>query len=344
MDLDNFIVLADDPIAKVIDKMDLNLRSIVFVVGKKRNLVGAISGGDLRRYIKNKKRLSGLAKDAMNSSPLKMPSHVAPPVILELMKRNCISTIPLVDEFNRLVQIAKMEDLSATLEPTLPVFLFAGGKGERLGELTKYKPKPLMEIGGVTILDTVINFYSQNGVDNFFIAVRYLADQIEEHLKKYDHEDITIKVFTEKDFQGTAGALAFIKDELSTPIIVSNSDIIIDTDLKAFTNAFYVGGLDILICATEHSYTVPFGVIEKNGESVNGVIEKPELDCEVACGLYILSPSVLALLEPGEYLDMPDLINNAIKIGLRVGTYLHKGMWLDIGTPAQLEFARRSGF
>ena len=115
MDLANFIVLADDPIAKVIDKMDLNLRSIVFVVGKKRNLVGAISGGDLRRYIKNKKRLSGLAKDAMNSSPLKMPSHVAPPVILELMKRNCISTIPLVDEFNRLVQIAKMEDLNATI-------------------------------------------------------------------------------------------------------------------------------------------------------------------------------------------------------------------------------------
>ena len=47
--------------------------------------------------------------------------------------------------------------------------ILAGGKGTRLSEETYFKPKPMVEIGGMPILWHIMKIYSAHGVNDFVI-------------------------------------------------------------------------------------------------------------------------------------------------------------------------------
>jgi len=59
-------------------------------------------------------------------------------------------------------------------------------------------------------------------------------------------------------------------------------------------------------------------------------------------------PRVLKHIEPGEYLDFPDLVLRLLDNGEKVSAYPGRGLWLDIGRPddyarAQELFAQEKG-
>ena len=56
-------------------------------------------------------------------------------------------------------------------------------------------------------------------------------------------------------------------------------------------------------------------------------------------GVYVLEPRLLRLIEPGVYLDFPDLVLHALAAGERVGSYRYDGLWLDIGRHEDYERA-----
>ena len=72
--------------------------------------------------------------------------------------------------------------------------ILCGGKGTRLGEETKKKPKPLVEIGGKPILWHIMKFYSSYGVKRFILALGYKGEKI----KKYFYPGIELE-FKEED-------------------------------------------------------------------------------------------------------------------------------------------------
>jgi NDP-mannose synthase len=51
----------------------------------------------------------------------------------------------------------------------------------------------------------------------------------------------------------------------------------------------------------------------------------------VSMGVYVAEPEVLDYVEPGSYLDVPDLIARLLGDGRPVGSFLYDGYWLDIG-------------
>ena len=59
----------------------------------------------------------------------------------------------------------------------------AGGYGKRLGEKTKNKPKPLVNVKGKPLLEHVFNNVEKLKVQNIFISVHYLKEQIHDFLK-----------------------------------------------------------------------------------------------------------------------------------------------------------------
>ena len=73
--------------------------------------------------------------------------------------------------------------------------------------------------------------------------------------------------------------------------------------------------------------------------SVSGFEEKPEIPYVVSMGVYVLEPAALDYIEPGAYLDLPDLVLRLLAEGRQVGSYLYDGYWLDIGRHEDYEKA-----
>ncbi|MCB1536965.1 MAG: NTP transferase domain-containing protein, partial [Rhodoblastus sp.] len=60
--------------------------------------------------------------------------------------------------------------------------VFAAGLGTRMRPITNHIPKPLVEIGGRTMLDHMLDRLAEGGVTRAIVNVHHLADQIETHL------------------------------------------------------------------------------------------------------------------------------------------------------------------
>jgi NDP-sugar pyrophosphorylase family protein len=76
-------------------------------------------------------------------------------------------------------------------------------------------------------------------------------------------------------------------------------------------------------------------------DRVVGFEEKPEIPFVVSMGVYILEPRTLDFIEPGERLDLPDLVLRLLEAGEQVGAYQFEGFWLDIGRHEDYEKAIR---
>lgn len=67
----------------------------------------------------------------------------------------------------------------------MDVVILCGGKGTRLSEETVYKPKPMVEIGGMPILWHIMKIYSYYGFERFILALGYKGDQIKQYFYNY---------------------------------------------------------------------------------------------------------------------------------------------------------------
>src|SRR5271166_2066856 len=70
------------------------------------------------------------------------------------------------------------------MSPSVPktAMVFAAGLGVRMRPITDALPKPLVKVGGRTLIDHCLDRLAENGVERAIVNVHWLADQIEAHL------------------------------------------------------------------------------------------------------------------------------------------------------------------
>ena len=102
--------------------------------------------------------------------------------------------------------------------------ILAAGRGVRMQPLTLTKPKPLLEIGGRTMLDLALDKLVTFGIRHAVVNTFYLAEQIENHLKA--RKDIEIVISRETELLDTGGG---IKNALAhfggKPFFALNADL-----------------------------------------------------------------------------------------------------------------------
>ena len=120
--------------------------------------------------------------------------------------------------------------------------ILAAGLGTRLKPITDHKPKALVEIGGMPMLERVILLMKRQGVDYIVINVHHFYEQILEFLSKRDY-GIEIKISEEIDeLLDTGGGivkakkLLFKKDD--NPVLIHNVDILSNAELTNVMSAF----------------------------------------------------------------------------------------------------------
>ena len=174
------------------------------------------------------------------------------------------------------------------------------------------------------------------------ISTHYKAQMLKDYFGDGTKWDVSISYVYEVDPLGTAGSLGLIpkiNDDL--PIIVMNGDLLTKIDFKTFLN-FHSSNLGVAsICVREYDLTVPYGVVESSNQSLISIKEKPVYKFFVNAGMYILNQSLLKSLDGKTYLDMPILLENQLKKGLKVNVFPVHEYWLDIGQIEQFEQAER---
>lgn len=67
----------------------------------------------------------------------------------------------------------------------MKVVLLAGGRGTRISEESEYRPKPMVEIGGMPIIWHIMKEYSHYGFNDFIICAGYKQHIIKEWFRNY---------------------------------------------------------------------------------------------------------------------------------------------------------------
>jgi NDP-sugar pyrophosphorylase family protein len=136
---------------------------------------------------------------------------------------------------------------------TLAAVVLAAGRGERLRPLTDRTPKPLLEVGGTTLLDAALGRVEQVlPVSPATVAVNahWLADQIVEHVADRAHVSVE-----EPEALGTAGAVGQLLGWLDgRDVLVANGDVWFDgpVDVRGLVDGWDGARPRLLVVADRH--------------------------------------------------------------------------------------------
>src|SRR4051794_12813415 len=221
--------------------------------------------------------------------------------------------------------------------------ILAGGKGSRLGPYTTVLPKPLLPIGDKAILDVVVHQLHDYGFRELTLAVGYLAHLVRAVMGDGSSHDVSITYHEENEPLGTVGALGTVEG-LDDSFLVMNGDVLTALDYGELLDVHRDAGNVLTIASHRRVVRTDYGVLHFTNQTgnmlnVSGFEEKPEIPYVVSMGVYVLEPAALDYIEPGTYLDLPDLVLRLLAEGRQVGSYLYDGYWLDIGRHEDYEKA-----
>lgn len=232
--------------------------------------------------------------------------------------------------------------------------ILAGGYGTRLSEESRFKPKPMLEIGGMPMLWHIMKCYSAQGFNEFVICAGYKQHMIKEWFADYflHTSDIT--------FDFTNDGEMIIHDKHVEPWRVTIVDTGLDTQTGGrikrlskylqgerfmLTYGDGVGDLDFRTLIEDHEKsgkTVTLsvynfgqnkGVLDvDNDGTVNAFREKSDLDGDlINIGFMVCEPQVLELIEDDttvfEQGPLRELVTQQ-----QLNAYVHSGFWQCMDT------------
>jgi len=217
----------------------------------------------------------------------------------------------------------------------LRAVILAGGKGTRLLPFTINFPKPLVPLGDTPVLEVLIQRLIHYGITDITLTLGHLAELVKAY---FDHrrrllEQIRLRYVEEQEPTGTAGSLALVPG-LNDTFLVMNGDLLTNLDFHALVQVHREQKAMLTIATHTRHVKIDLGVLEFNGNyQITRYLEKPETTYHVSMGIYVYEPGVLRYIEPGRYLDFPDLVLRLLARGERVCAYPSDCLWLDIGRP-----------
>jgi len=218
--------------------------------------------------------------------------------------------------------------------------ILAGGFGKRLGPLTTVLPKPLLPIGGKTILEIIIQRLKMFGVDEVFLAINYKSDFFEKYFSVIDTYGVKITLSKEDEPLGTAGPIRLVSDKLDDHFIVMNGDILTTLDFNKMMRVHKKTKAKLTMATKEVQMPFHYGVVESKGHKVVEVKEKPPMAAEINAGVYIMDPMLIKEIPEG-FFHMTDLVQKGLKKKHTVAKYRINEYWVDIGQMQNYEQAQQ---
>jgi dTDP-glucose pyrophosphorylase/predicted transcriptional regulator len=338
----NLQALFLQPMTSVLDAMriiDRGAAQIALVVDERQRLLGTLTDGDIRRGLLQGASLQNSVDRLMNRQFRFVRSSEDQVAVLEMMRREVLRHIPVLDNDGRVVQLLLLQELLRPPQLSNAVVIMAGGRGTRLRPYTEHCPKPMLLVGDQPMLEILLEQCIASGFRQFYLSVNYLKEQIIDHFEDGTRWGVSIDYLVENEPLGTAGSLKLLPDSVKEPFLVLNGDVLTRLNLSQLLQFHMEHKAQATLCVREHELMVPFGVVQTNGMELAGFEEKPTYRHLVNAGVYVIEPLLLSLLPPHQFTDMPILLQSAQQAGLRVAVCPIHEYWIDVGRPETLKQA-----
>lgn len=310
---------------------DVSVKLAVVVNGN-RKILGVVTDGDIRRALLSNFTLESSVYGIMNKTPVTVKSGISKNDLLDIMNEKGMFSIPVVDGDGYVVSIETYHDVLLPPIYENPIFIMAGGIGTRLKPLTDNCPKPLLEVGGRPLLETILVNFKNAGFRNFFISTHYLPWMIKEYFGNGNNWGVNITYIHEEVPLGTGGAVSLLPKDISDlPMLIMNGDVLTTVDFQNLLEFHTENKATATMCVREYEYRIPYGVITGDGKRIISMQEKPLQRLFINAGIYVIDQKVIRTVEKNRYVDMPTLLEQHIKNDDSVLMFPIHEYWLDIG-------------
>lgn len=216
--------------------------------------------------------------------------------------------------------------------------VLAAGLGTRMRPYNGHIPKPLVALGGKSLIDYALDRLADAGVERAVVNVHHLADALERHLAPRTRPQIVISD-ERGTLLGTGGGIAKALPQLGeAPFFLANSDTIwldgVKPNLVRLAAAFDPATMDALLLLAPTADSVgyvgrgdfamlPDGRLRRRGEN--------EVVPFVYAGAAVLSPALFADAPSGAF--SLTLLFDRVGVNGRLFGLPLEGVWMHVGTP-----------
>ena len=223
------------------------------------------------------------------------------------------------------------------MKPNRAIVL-AAGLGTRMRPYNGHVPKPLVEIGGKSLIDYSLDRLADAGVERVVVNVHHLADAVERHLASRKRPHIVISD-ERAELLGTGGGIAKALPQLGdAPFFLVNSDTVwldgVKPNFARLADAFDPAAMDALLLLAPTTESIGYSGRGDFAMLADGRLRRRserEVVPFVYAGAAILSPALFAGAPAGAFPLTPLFDRAGAKdrlFGLRL-----EGLWMHVGTP-----------
>lgn len=214
----------------------------------------------------------------------------------------------------------------------MKAMILAAGRGERMRPLTDSMPKPLLKVGGKSLIGWHIERLVAAGFKQLVINHAYLGEQIELAFGDGSEWGAEIVYSAEGVALETAGGIANALPLLGdAPFLVVNGDVFCDIDFSSFKQALNKPNLAHLVMVNNPQQHPKGDFVLQEGKLKSEGEEKLTFS-----GIGVYSPILFKQIVRGEAAKLAPLLKQAMLNGLVTGEHF-QGVWHDIGTPERLQ-------
>jgi dTDP-glucose pyrophosphorylase len=331
MDYTKHLIQNTSTITDALKALDILAKdAILFVVDEKNHLIGSLTDGDVRRGLLKGAKIEDEVTSIIQPTPRFIRKGQRDIKKLIEYRENNLRILPvLAKDSDEIVNVINFRILKSYLP--IDAVIMAGGKGTRLRPLTENTPKPLLKVGDKPIMEHNLDRLATFGIDDFWVTVNYLGEQIEDYFKDGKEKNINIKYVWEEEPLGTIGALSKIERFEHEYVLLTNSDLLTNLDYEKFFLDFIEKDADFSVISIPYKVDVPYAVLETNNSEVVNFKEKPTYTYYSNGGIYLMKREVLNMLPKNKFYNATDLMEALIEQSKKVITYPLMGYWLDVG-------------
>ena len=333
-----FFCKEDTSVINALKKINNNGCRCLIVLNDLKKFLGVLSDGDLRKKISKGYKLNEKIKPIYNKKPLyffekNLSFQKLEGIFLEkkidlipiLKKDKTVKKIYFLNEFIKEDHTSKKNSVAA--------LIMAGGKGTRLDPFTKVLPKPLIPIKGKPIIEIIMEKFMVSNIKDIYVSLNYKSNVIKSYLNtnKYSNK---IKYINENKPLGTAGCLKYFKNFKKRDLIITNCDILLNSNIENFYKSHKKNKNDLTIVISQNKIKSPYGsvIVDHKSMRVMDMKEKPEFKMLTNIGFYIISSKIIKNLKIKSKIDMNELIKILLKKNKKIGFYkINEKSWIDIG-------------
>jgi dTDP-glucose pyrophosphorylase/CBS domain-containing protein len=328
--LDAVALLPSASIAEAIAHLDKAGTGALVLCTPDRMLVGLLTDGDIRRAILRGVSLETPCETIASLEPLTVNNSMRATEALELMVKNDINHLPVVDAAGCVIRFLLRRNLAQRSSADLTAVIMAGGYGKRLLPLTEQLPKPMLPVGDRPLLELTIQQLRRSGIRDISLTTHYLPESIVQHFGDGSAFGVRLSYLKEDHPLGTAGGIRLMK-RTCNPFIVINGDIITGVPFREMLDFHRKHHALLTVGVRKYEVEVPFGVVDLDEVYVNQIREKPSFNFFINAGAYLLEPETYDFIPSGRRFDMTELIQTLIDAGKVVVSFPIMEYWLDIG-------------